>query len=245
MDAITELLDDLFRLLGLDTTTLGGAEGGPMMWYSLAITVGLPVLLAGLCSPTLAPVHRRRILTAATLSGWILGLCAWAFLWLPSTPLDSGGLLIPVLCLMGFVILLKIGYEAISQPPAGASATATRVPAVSTNPPAGGVVHGDSSGRTSSTGRYIAPTATPAREGRIALVLSSEYPLSPDRATYEALMRATRDNDRATIMHGLTMVPNGTRIRILQTDMNLIRVEVTEGPERGRSGWLPARLVGS
>src|SRR5215207_4520459 len=127
MDAVTKLLDDLFRLLRLDTTTPGEAGVDPMMWYSLAITVGLPVLLAGLCSPTLAPVHRRRILTAATLSGWILGLCAWAFLWLPSTRLDSGTLLILVLWLMGLVILFTIGYQAIAQPPA-----------VSTNPSPGG-----------------------------------------------------------------------------------------------------------
>src|SRR5688572_17715793 len=166
MDTIIELPDDLFRLLGFDTTSPGPAGGDPMMWYSLAITVGLPVLLAGLCSPTLARADRRRILTAATLSGWILGLCAWAFLWLPSTQPDSGRLLIPVLCLMGLVILLAIGYEAMSDRRAGASAKAPRAPAVSTRPPPGVVVHVDSSGRAIGTERCIAPTATPAREGR-------------------------------------------------------------------------------
>lgn len=233
MDAVTKLLDELFRLLRPATAAPGGAGIDPMMWYSLAITIGLPVLLAGLCSPTLAPVYRRRILTAATLSGWILGLGAWASLWLPSTPLDSGTLLILGLCLVGLVILSKIGYGAIAEPPD-----------LSTDPPPGVVVHVESSGRTISTERRIAPTATPAREGRIVLKLAREYPLSPDRATSEALMRATRDADRAPIMRGLTMVPNGTRVRVLQTTGDLARVEVTEGPDRGRSGWLPIILVG-
>jgi len=95
-----------------------------------------------------------------------------------------------------------------------------------------------------------APTATPApREGRISLTVANEYALSPDRATFETLSRATRDNDMATIRRiasagGVTLVPNGTRVRVLQTDMNLIRVEVTDGPHRGRSGWLPVNLVG-
>lgn len=117
-------------------------------------------------------------------------------------------------------------------------------------PRPGVIQHVDGAGRVIATGVYVAPTATPRpSSGRISLAVASEYPLSPDRGTYETMARATRENDRATLLRiagqGLvTLVPNGTPVRVLETDMNLLRVEVSGGPMRGRSGWLPSNLVG-
>lgn len=84
---------------------------------------------------------------------------------------------------------------------------------------------------------------------RIALTVAREYPLSADRSVYERLARATQAKDDAPVAQALargdvTLVPNGTRVRILQTDMNLVLVQVTDGPRRGAMGWRPTNLVG-
>jgi hypothetical protein len=94
-----------------------------------------------------------------------------------------------------------------------------------------------------------APSLRPGQQGIIRLSSATEYPLSQDRQTYEALARAIDNHDNkavAAIMSrgSARLAPDGSYVLVTAVDRDLIEVEVRDdGIHYGTRGWLPAHLV--
>jgi hypothetical protein len=103
-----------------------------------------------------------------------------------------------------------------------------------------------------------APAATPPRAGFVAVPgLAARihqpglpaWPIPVERAASDAYYRGVREGDDAAIEHAFAVsawieVAHGQAVTIVEVDGEAIRVELLEGPQVGRRGWLKPRHLG-
>jgi hypothetical protein len=96
------------------------------------------------------------------------------------------------------------------------------------------------------------PTPTPGHmqpiDGRVNAPRAAGYAMARDEPTAtnvaDWLKRQRPDQVQALVSDGSAfMLENGTRVRILEADGSLARVQVMDGPHVNRSGWLPVNVV--
>jgi hypothetical protein len=83
-----------------------------------------------------------------------------------------------------------------------------------------------------------------ARGHLITQAASGQVLLARDQAAIDALVRAININDKITQVHlilsGRTfLLPAGTAILIINTSWDMSEVRLLDGPQFGRTGWVP------
>lgn len=90
-------------------------------------------------------------------------------------------------------------------------------------------------------GRHLVPT------GEIAIVVhgsDAEVPFAVSKTDAHTLARAVETGNRATVLGMIAagrafMAPARTHVRVIGESYNERHIEVTEGPQTGRTGWVP------
>lgn len=95
-----------------------------------------------------------------------------------------------------------------------------------------------------------APTAShgarPGQAYRVNQPGMPSWPIPVDRAAFDEHYRATRESDGHAVMQAIAAsewidVVHGQAVRVIQVDGEAIQVEILEGPNAGRHGWLKPR----